>query len=66
MPRAKKKKVAAPAASRGLEARRLASTAPPPSVEALGAQIEEDGGSVLAMYRDPLGSNWQLLAALPI
>ncbi|HEY9230042.1 MAG TPA: hypothetical protein VIP11_25545, partial [Gemmatimonadaceae bacterium] len=62
----KKKKEAAPAASRGLDARKLASTQPPASVDALARTIEKDGGSVLAQYRDPLGSNWQLLAALPI
>ena len=63
---AKKKKASAPAASRGLDARKLTSTQPPASVEALGRTIEDDGGSVLATYRDPLGSNWQLLAALPL
>ncbi|MBC7894428.1 MAG: ParB N-terminal domain-containing protein [Cytophagaceae bacterium] len=63
---ARKKKVKAEAASRGLDARRLASTSPPASVTALAERIEEDGGSVLATYRDPLGSNWQMLAALPI
>jgi ParB family chromosome partitioning protein len=62
----RKKKTTAPAASRGLDARRLASTQPPTSVETLARTIEDDGGSVLAMYRDPLGSNWQLLAALPL
>jgi ParB family chromosome partitioning protein len=62
--RTKKKEVAP--ASRGLEARRLASTQPPASVEALSRTIEDDGGAVLATYRDPLGSHWQLLAALPI
>ncbi len=64
--RTKKKAVAAPAASRGLDARRLASASPPAGVESLGRAIEADGGSVLATYRDPLGSNWQILAALPI
>jgi ParB family chromosome partitioning protein len=64
--RKKKKTPAVPAASRGLEARRLASAAPPTSVETLGRTIEDDGGSVLAKYRDPLGGRWQLLAALPI
>ena len=64
--RAKKKRAVAPTASRGLDARRLASTAPPASVEELGHAIEEDGGAVLATYRDPLGSHWQLLASLPI
>jgi ParB family transcriptional regulator, chromosome partitioning protein len=64
--RAKKKVVAAPPASRGLDARRLGSAAPPASVESLAKAIESDGGSVLATYRDPLGSHWQMLAALPI
>ena len=35
-------------------------------MEELGLAIEDDGGSVLATYRDPLGGHWQLLAALPI
>src|SRR6476661_7428578 len=64
--RAKKKRAVAEAASRGLDARRLASATPPAFVSELGAAIEEDGGSVLATYRDPLGSHWQILAALPI
>src|SRR3954464_13495634 len=64
--RAKKKRPTAPAASRGLDARRLANATPPTSVETLARTIEDDGGSVLATYRDPLGSHWQLLAALPI
>jgi ParB family transcriptional regulator, chromosome partitioning protein len=64
--RAKKKKADAPAASRGLEARRLAGAAPPASVQALAERIGGDGGSVLATYRDPLGGNWQILAALPL
>jgi ParB family chromosome partitioning protein len=64
--RTKKKRAVAEASSRGLDARRLASTAPPPSVEELSRHIEGDGGSVLATYRDPIGGYWQLLAALPI
>ncbi|MGQ0538999.1 MAG: chromosome partitioning protein ParB [Gemmatimonadaceae bacterium] len=62
----KKKKPEAPAASRGLEARRLASAAPPSAVAGLAERIVKDGGSVLATYRDPLGGNWQILAALPL
>ena len=62
----KKKRVAAEPASRGLDARRLTGVAPPANVEELSRAIEEDGGSVLATYRDPLGGSWQLLAALPI
>ena len=64
--RSKRKRVAAEAASRGLDARRVASAVPPASVDELSRAIEEDGGAVLARYRDPLGGNWQLLAALPI
>lgn len=63
---ARRKKQAAPAASRGLDARRLATAEPPASVHRLAEQIERDGGSVLGIYRDPLGSHWQVLAALPI
>ncbi|MBL8959104.1 MAG: ParB N-terminal domain-containing protein, partial [Gemmatimonadetes bacterium] len=62
----RKKKVAAEAGSRGLDARRLAAATPPASVTALAERVVSDGGSVLATYRDPLGSNWQLLAALPL
>jgi ParB family chromosome partitioning protein len=64
--RKKKAKESAPAASRGLDARRLANTQPPTSVETLARTIVDDGGSALAMYRDPIGSNWQILAALPL
>ena len=64
-PARKRKRATAEPASRGLDARRLANVAPPASVEELTRAIEEDGGSVLATYRDPLGGNWQLLAALP-
>jgi ParB family transcriptional regulator, chromosome partitioning protein len=35
-------------------------------VEQLREAIGADGGSVLAAYRDPVGSHWQVLAALPI
>ena len=67
MPAKKKKKRAdAAAGSRGLDARKLASGSPPSSVTKLAETIESDGGSALATYRDPLGSNWQILASLPI
>lgn len=61
----KSKKVAA-AKTRGLEARRLGAASPPAYVESLAERIADDGGDVLAIYRDPLGGRWQLLAALPI
>lgn len=63
---AKKKRAVAEAASRGLDARKLTSSAAPAAVDDLAQTIERDGGSVLAIYRDPLGSHWQILAALPI
>ena len=66
MPRAKRKKAQADPQSRGLDARRLAGAAHPAAVDALAACIADDGGSVLGIYRDPLGSHWQILAALPI
>jgi ParB family transcriptional regulator, chromosome partitioning protein len=64
--RARKKRAVAEVASRGLAARSLAAAAPPAAVTNLAHAIEEDGGSVLATYRDPIGSHWQILAALPI
>src|SRR5689334_11986056 len=63
---AKKRKPKEPPPPRGLDARRLATAQPPVSVETLARTIEDDGGSALAVYRDPLGSHWQILAALPI
>ena len=62
----KKKRKTAEARSRGLDAAKLASGSPPAKIAALGDAIDDDGGSVLATYRDPLGGHWQLLAALPI
>ena len=62
----KKAKRAAAAHTRGLDATRLGSAAVPAAVEHLATRIDRDGGTVLATYRDPLGSRWQLLAALPI
>src|SRR5215469_511329 len=37
-----------------------------PEEEQLIRQIESDGGSVLAVYREPLGGHTQLFVALPI
>ncbi|HET9596638.1 MAG TPA: ParB N-terminal domain-containing protein [Anaeromyxobacteraceae bacterium] len=37
-----------------------------PEVSELARQVEEDGGAVLAAYREPLGGNALLFAALPI
>ena len=65
MPARKRKSKAAPE-PRGLEARRLAGAQPPAAVAALAQQVADDGGTVLATFRDPLGGHWQLLAALPL
>jgi ParB family chromosome partitioning protein len=35
-------------------------------VVTLAEQLQADGGTVLATFRDPLGGHWQLLAALPL
>ncbi|MGB7946130.1 MAG: ParB N-terminal domain-containing protein [Candidatus Binatia bacterium] len=39
---------------------------PPNSVKGLQAAIEQDGGKVLASYREPFGGQWLVMAALPI
>ncbi len=39
---------------------------PPPEVAALAKAVEEDGGAVLAAYREPLGGHALLFCALPI
>jgi ParB family chromosome partitioning protein len=64
--RAPRRKKKAEKGSRGLAPREVASGSPPDAVDELRRRIEEDGGSVLATFRDPLGGHWQLLAVLPI
>ncbi len=61
-----RKKPGVAPASRGLAADKLSTAAPPGALTRLGEQIAADGGSVLGVYRDPLGGNWQILAGLPI
>ncbi len=62
----RRRKKAAEPASRGLAAREVFSAAPPAAIAELARKIEDDGGSVLTSFRDPLGEKWQLLASLPI
>jgi ParB family chromosome partitioning protein len=50
----------------GLTATELQGAAPPGEVAELHRAIEMDGGKVLAIYRDPYGGRWLVLAALPI
>src|SRR5262249_36058910 len=44
----------------------LVAEAAPPAAADLVAGIARDGGVALASYRDPLGGQWVVLAALPI
>lgn len=53
-------------ASTGLGATELQAAAPPSEVAALHRAIEDDGGKVLAVYREPYGGRWLVLTALPI
>ena len=53
-------------ASTGLAATELQSAAPPAETAELHRAIEGDGGKVLAIYREPYGGRWVVLAALPI
>ena len=52
--------------STGLSATELQAAAPPGEVAELHRAIDEDGGKVLAVYREPYGGHWLMLAALPI
>ena len=52
--------------STGLAATELQAAAPPGEVAALHRVIENEGGKVFAVYREPFGGRWLLLAALPI
>jgi ParB family transcriptional regulator, chromosome partitioning protein len=52
--------------STGLTARELLATVSPTAVEDLERAIDQDGGKVLAKYREPFGGQWLVLAALPI
>jgi ParB family chromosome partitioning protein len=61
-----KRRKKAESKSRGLEARDAAEGTPPPAAAALRDAVRADGGAALALYRDPLGGHWQLLASLPI
>ena len=53
-------------ASTGLTATQLQAAAPPNDVAELHRAIGCDGGKVFAIYREPYGGHWMMLAALPI
>jgi ParB family transcriptional regulator, chromosome partitioning protein len=65
-PRRRRKKAAAEPKSRGIAPDAIGAGSPSPELTRLAQAIQEDGGAVLASYKDPLGGNWQLFAALPI
>ena len=62
----RKKRTGAEPASRGLSAAQVAGGTEPARVAAVRQAIEDDRGTVLGAYRDPVGGHWHLLAALPI
>jgi ParB family chromosome partitioning protein len=39
--------------------------APSRQAQALAAQVETDGGHVLALYQEPIGEHWQIFCLLP-
>jgi len=39
---------------------------PSRQAQALADQVERDGGTVLAIYREPVGDHWQIFALLPM
>ncbi|HWB40919.1 MAG TPA: ParB/RepB/Spo0J family partition protein [Gemmatimonadales bacterium] len=65
-PRRSRKKPEVTPRSRGVAADALGAGSPPSALARLAEAVEEDGGAVLARYRDPLGGSWQLLVGLPI
>jgi ParB family chromosome partitioning protein len=50
----------------GLEAGMLLDAPIPAEVNVLRRSIEDDGGKVLTVYREPFGGHWLVMAALPI
>src|SRR5437762_4921094 len=52
--------------STGLSPAELLATSATSSVSELQKTIEDDGGKVLASYREPYGGQWLILATLPI
>jgi len=64
--KATRKRAKAAPEPRGLTPKQLTSTQLPAPLERLSEQIIEDGGVVIGSYREPLGSQWQLLAGLPL
>ncbi len=53
-------------ASTGLTAVELQAGSPPVEVTDLQQTVEQDGGKVLGVYREPYAGRWVVMAALPI
>ncbi|HEY6852732.1 MAG TPA: ParB N-terminal domain-containing protein [Gemmatimonadales bacterium] len=62
----KRRKKKAEQESRGLTAKQVGGGEPPADIAKVIATIGDDGGTVIGAYRDPLGGNWQVMAALPL
>lgn len=62
----RRKKAKAAPEPRGLTPKQVAGGAPPAAIEKLVAKIEEDGGQLIGAYKEPLGGQWQVIAALPL
>ncbi len=62
----RKKKVKAEPGTVGLTADEVAGGTPSAEANGVKRAIEEAGGQVLSLYRDPFGGHWVALAALPI
>jgi ParB family chromosome partitioning protein len=53
-------------ASMAITAPELAAGAEPEEIREVREQVENDGGAVLSVYREPYGGRWLLLTALPV
>lgn len=62
----KRRKKKAEQESRGLTAKQVGGGEPSADIAKVIATIGDDGGTVIGAYRDPLGGNWQVMAALPL
>lgn len=66
LPKGAKRRRKPAGVSAGLAATELQAGAPSGEVAELHRVIEGDGGKVLAVYREPYGGRWVVMAALPI
>jgi len=66
LPKGAKRRRKPTGVSIGLTATELQAAAPTGDVAELHRAIEDDGGKALAVYREPYGGRWLVLAALPI